>query len=393
MSPAAQALPGLVDALVAESISDVDVPELQARIALVVPQVARLEGWARAAAGQVEAVTGGTVSRPDRSAQTVAAWLAEVRQTTPSAAGSLLRTAAALRALPLVTDAVLEGVLTPEKAAVLARLVGRIGTQDLLEAQAALITVAAVRDPVELARHVRHLIATHCEPALEAEAERGHDKRFWQHSTDPDGTLRGRFVLAAEDSEAVLSALEPLARRTGTDDLRSAGQRRADALVEVCQQVLRHGDLPDTGGSRAQLSYVLPADWAAARQDEGQCTDCGPRCDRHRPPGFADTVTAGCPGQPGVPAESACAVGAWSGPQTRARIETILCDARVTRVLLDGTGQVSGLESLTDSVTAAQRRALAARDGGCTARGCTRPPALCDAHHLCTASTAGRRPW
>ena len=34
-------------------------------------------------------------------------------------------------------------------------------------------------------------------------------------------------------------------------------------LVEVCEQALRHGDLPDAGGHRPQLSYVLPADWAA----------------------------------------------------------------------------------------------------------------------------------
>ncbi|MGI8536796.1 MAG: HNH endonuclease signature motif containing protein [Mycobacteriales bacterium] len=33
-------------------------------------------------------------------------------------------------------------------------------------------------------------------------------------------------------------------------------------------------------------------------------------------------------------------------------------------------------------MTTTQRRALAARDHGCAARGCTRPPAFCDAHHL-----------
>ena len=83
-----------------------------------------------------------------------------------------------------------------------------------------------------------------------------------------------------------------------------------------------------------------------------------------------------------MPAEHSCAAAAWTGPQTRSRIETILCDARLSRVLLDPTGQVHSLHALTDSVTTAQRRALAARDLGCAARGCTRPPALCDAHHL-----------
>jgi hypothetical protein len=85
---------------------------------------------------------------------------------------------------------------------------------------------------------------------------------------------------------------------------------------------------------------------------------------------------------PGVPAEHACATAAWTGPATRTRIETMLCEARITRVLLDSIGQVRALETLTDTVTPAQRRALAARDGGCAHRGCTRPPAACDAHHL-----------
>ncbi len=68
--------------------------------------------------------------------------------------------------------------------------------------------------------------------------------------------------------------------------------------------------------------------------------------------------------------------------ETRSRIETVLCDARISRVLTDGLGQVIGLEALNDEITTAQRRTLAYRDLGCVARGCTRPPAFCDAHHL-----------
>ncbi len=51
-------------------------------------------------------------------------------------------------------------------------------------------------------------------------------------------------------------------------------------------------------------------------------------------------------------------------------------------MLLTPTGQVRSLQPLRDTITPAQRRALAARDLHCTARGCTRPPAMCDAHHL-----------
>ncbi len=91
----------------------------------------------------------------------------------------------------------------------------------------------------------------------------------------------------------------------------------------------------------------------------------------------------GTPAGPRVlPVEDRCALGAWSGPQTRAHLQTLLCDARLTRILLDTAGQVRSLQALGDTITTTQRRALAARDHGCAAGGCTRPPAFCDAHHL-----------
>ena len=134
------ALTRLVDALVGEPLSGVDVAELRVRVASVAPQVARLEGWLRAAAGQVDVAGAGQVPRADGSAQSTAAWLAELRRRTPSAVGSELRTSGLLRQLPLVADAVLDGLLTPEQAAVLTRLVGQIDEPSLLAAQPDLVT-------------------------------------------------------------------------------------------------------------------------------------------------------------------------------------------------------------------------------------------------------------
>lgn len=155
----------------------------------------------------------------------MAGWLAEQRRATPSAVGSQLRTSTLLRSLPLVTAAVLDGVLTQGQAAVLARLVERFEADALAE-EPDLIEVAAGRTPAELAAYVANLIATHCEPALEDEAQDAVRKRFLQTSRD-GGLLRGRFALPAGDGEAFLAALEPLARRGGPSDHRTAGHRRA----------------------------------------------------------------------------------------------------------------------------------------------------------------------
>ena len=387
--PSVVLLRAAVDALVGQPAGGATVAELTDRIAGVTPQLDRLDGWLRAAEGELGVRTGGRLPTDDGGGRSVAGWLAEVRHESASAAGSRLRTAGLLRQLPLVADAVLEGVLTPAQAHVLTRLVGKIDHAALLESQESMLLVAAPLDLEALRRWVSHQIATHVEPALEADEDRAQDRRFLQTSREADGSLRGRFVLPREDSEAFLTALEPLARRTALSDTRSAGQRRADALVGVCEQVLRHGELPDSGGQRPQLTYVLPAGWAAGQGARDTCTRCGPRCPDHQPLSFADSVRADLPGSTGPAAVHGCATAAWSGPQTRGRIEALLCDARISRLLLDSDGQAQRLESLSGGITAAMRKLLAVRDLGCTARRCSVPPAFCDAHHLVRSADGG----
>lgn len=367
----------VVDALAETDIDELCVSELQELIAAVAPQLDRLSGVLTGAVGALQVRTGGIVpSAPGVDGQpgpvvAVRRWLRDTTGCGPSAAGTTVQVGVDLRALPLVAQAVRMGRVGAEQARVLTRLVGRIPAADLLESQPALIEVAAGRDPQALAVWVRHLIATWCEPAHDADDRSAHNKRYVQTRRNGDGTIRGSFLLTDEDAESLFTVLEPLARPAGLNDGRSAGQRRADPLVEVFNLALRHADLPDAGGARPHLSYVVPAGWAAAQP----------------PPAFTDLVSASLPnidgaGGSAVPPEAGCATAAWTGPQTRARIEAMLCEARISRVLLDAAGQVQSLQAFTDSITAAQRRALTARDRSCVARGCTRPPAFCDAHHL-----------
>lgn len=188
------------------------------------------------------------------------------------------------------------------------------------------------RRPAPLGRWVAHQIATYVEPALQAEQDSAHGRRFLQTSREADGSLRGRFLLSREDSEAFPTAVEPLARRTDLSDARSAD---------------------------------------------------------HQPVSFAASILGDLPGSARAPSAHGCATAAWSGPQTRARVEAILCDARISRLLLDSTGRAQPLETLSGGITKGQRRLLAARDLGCTASRCTLPPATCDAHHLDRTAAGG----
>jgi len=193
-------------------------------------------------------------------------------------------------------------------------------------------------------------------------------------------------LLDAEAGATLLAALEPLARPTTADDQRSGSQRRADALTELARRALEGGRLPQTGGVRPQVTVTVELASLLGR--------------------------AGMPG----------GEGGWAGPLPTEACRRLACDAALTRVLVardpdhhrhpdggggGGQGSPGGLAArlhkamallpaalggaptqplevgrTTRVVTAAQRAALAVRDGGCAFPGCDRPPPWCDAHHL-----------
>ncbi len=79
-----------------------------------------------------------------------------------------------------------------------------------------------------------------------------------------------------------------------------------------------------------------------------------------------------------------------TGPIAASTLERMVCDAALHRVLVAAGGAVLGLGRTVRLATAAQRRALAARDRGCVVPGCGRPPTWCDAHHVVPWHRGGR---
>jgi hypothetical protein len=361
-----------VDALSRIDVSGLPISGLQDFVAKTTSAIDRLTGLRSRALGELQVRGGGQV--PDRDGQVcpMPAWLRSVAKMTGNEAGRQIRTSVALRELPLVSDAVVDGVISPEHAQVLTGLVGKIDAQALAASQPALIEVATRTDPHQLTSYVRHLLATWCEPDLEAEEAAAEDRRFLTLVDRHNGSWRLSGELPDAAIEILRTVLEPLARRDGNQDRRTAGQRRADALSDVFGLALRYADLPDAGGHRPLLTYLVPVQLSpadAATDRIGRPEDFTVDLDRH--PG------ADCP------------TGAWTGPATRAQLDRLLCDARLQRLVLDSDGQIVTLTSLTETITKAQRRAVAARDRCCTAKGCTKPPAFCDVHHLIALADGG----
>jgi hypothetical protein len=338
-----EAVAAAVEAACAVDVSALGTEELQAYALGVERASRRLAAKASEALGEVA----------DRQPESAAHWWRDALSMSGEAAGRAVRRAAGLRSLPQVSESAVDGALSLEQAGAFVPLVGAFAADELAELEPLLVEGAPGRTVDAIQHWVRTLIAQHDEKDLVAEQERAQQRRFLKHRRTPDGMTRGSFALPDEDAEYVLTVLEALARRDGKEDARTAGQRRADALVAVFRAAAKWMDLPHAGGQRVQISYVMTCDWAA---------------------GLAGADPAR---------------GAWTGPQTRARMEAMLCDGRLSRLLLDAEGQVASLESVNDEITLAQRRAVSARDRCCVARGCTRPPAFCDVHHLISRKDGG----
>ena len=127
-------------------------------------------------------------------------------------------------------------------------------------------------------------------------------------------------------------------------DDRTPGQRRADALTDICRLALNTGELPTNGGDRPQLTLTIPYD--LLRHQLGTATlDTG----EHLTP-------------------------------TQAR--KLACDAHLIPAVLGTQGQILDLGQSRRLITGALRRALVLRDRGCTFPGCDRPPRWTEGHHI-----------
>jgi hypothetical protein len=81
-----------------------------------------------------------------------------------------------------------------------------------------------------------------------------------------DGTGRERLtgVFGAEAAATIKAAMSALTQPAGKDDTRTATQRAADALQDICRYTLASGDLPHDGGDPATIVVTMNYDDLAA---------------------------------------------------------------------------------------------------------------------------------
>lgn len=292
------------------------------------------------------------------SGTSTASWLRHHAGLSSGAASDLVRTARALRdRLPATAEALRAGEVTTQHARTIARTTHLVETRTRPEvaldasadAEDVLLSVARAVDAGSLngfATRVRQVVDP--DGAL-ADAERARDRRWLTTATTLDGMVSIDGLLDAEAGSVVLTALSAAGAPRGVDDQRSAPQRRADALVDVCQHALDAGAVSGQGGVRPHLLVTTPLSALTGRL-------------RGTDPRAAEL--------------------AWTGPVTDPTVRRLGCDASVTRVVLDPDSLPLDVGRSTRTVPAHLRHALLVRDGGCVAEGCDRPAAWTEAHHV-----------
>jgi hypothetical protein len=308
---------------------------------------------------------GGRVLHRRHGAASLTAWLRDRLRIGIATAGRLVALAAEVDRRPALDAALSGGAVNVDQVPIIAAAVtalpDRVGAEVVDAAEARLIQEAAGFEPAmlrQLGGQVLSQVAPEVAEQVEAEAlRRAEEKARLHRSFDLRSTGDGRVRLAGwlsrDDAAVVNAAIGPLCnpRTTPDDDTRTATQRRADALVEVCQLALRTDQLPDHGGERPQVVVTVPFD--VLRDQVGAGTlDTGERL---------------------------------SAEQVR----RIACDARILPAVLGSDGQVLDLGMTRRLFTGPVRRALVLRDGGCGFPGCDRPARWCDGHHILSWLTGG----
>ncbi|MEU5961305.1 DUF222 domain-containing protein [Micromonospora parva] len=292
-----------------------------------------------------------------QGASSTAVWLRDRLRLSGRSARQLVQLAATIDAAPpAVRDALLNGAITVEQGRVVAETIAALpveaGPEVADKATQLLVTWADRFDPTSLGR-LGERVLTHVAPeladraelkALERATERAEARRHVTLSEQQNGEVRLSGNLDTETASLLREAIDPLCAPAGEHDDRTPGQRRADALGEICRLALRTGQLPDNGGDRPQLVVTVSLDELIN----------GVR---------AGTLETGTRLTPGA-------------------VRRLACDAGVLPAVLDGNSQVLDVGRQRRLFTGPLRRALVLRDGGCAFPGCDRPPRWCDGHHI-----------
>ena len=314
-------------------------------------------------------VTTGSTLRDARTTVEVGTLLVETAQLPEPATGELPVPTAPWMAT--IAERVAAGGFAPEKAAAIRRGLGTpsagIGVDALTAAAGSLLDEGALLDVDRVHARAREL-RDELDVAGVAEREvRRREQRSFRLHRQSDGMTRAVWMMDPETAAIVTDVVDRATspklggpRFVRDDEVeralrierdpRTAEQYASDVLVEL----LRLGHTADPqllGGDEPPAVRVL-----VTRTD----------LDAHRRNGGSGVAF----------------IEGQSAPVSTATAERHLCSDGFQELGFDAHGRGLDLGRTRRLFSRRQRRALAARDGGCMFPGCERPPSWTEAHHI-----------
>ena len=325
----------------------------------------RAEAKHTAARARVLAAFAGQAAYEDDGQGSAGTWLKWQTRVTKGAAAGAVGWAHRLAAHPAVGDALSTGDLSESWARQICAWTDHLPPATRGDADE--ILAAAARSGVDLA-------------GLAGLAQEMYERTHHDRDGDPgdgfgeravwlDTTLGGAGRLTGDltggCAAALTAVLEALGKRAGPEDVRSAAQRRHDALEEACRRLVASGMLPGRGGQPTQIQVHMSL---------AQLRDL---------PGASAAEAAWAAARVSQP-------GWLSGPEA----EAAACDATVVPIV---TGQVdwAALDRLVEICLATHARWTATPTAASTGAAATGPasaptsPASAPTAHTQTATTAG----
>jgi hypothetical protein len=273
---------------------------------------------------------------------------------------------------PAVAAAVAAGQLGEDSARAIVSVLGpirhRADPEDWAEAERCLVETATTSGmPADLTRVQALQWKVVLDPdGVEPDAEEGMRHRGLVKIGTRDGVVRYRLDLMPEIAGKLDTAVNAIVSPTtspvflteeqaleqGVHDERTGAQRRHDAFASLIDAAARCAEVPSIGGA---------APTVLIRVDQDDLVN-------GRGAGWIDGVDE---------------------PIPMAGIAQFVCAGGVQKVLFNTDGAVIGLGSPQRCFTPQQRRAIAARDGGCVIPGCHVPVGWCEIHHVQEYSKGG----
>ena len=270
----------------------------------------------------------------------------------------------------IVWEGVKEGAVSPALAAAVlseaTRLTPVLRDEVLPLVTRKLVELGTAWGPTLMRRLRPRLLAEHGRPGLfdDLQDRLASAARLSSPFVESGDLTQYQLAVTPEQAAALEAAIGPLSapapnKETGERDLRPAGQRRVEALAEVCR---RSSALEAAGkGSEGPAAEPAAVHVTIALTDLEQRTGCGEV--------LGSTAT-----------------GTLLSVETLRRVA---CDAALVPHVLGTAGEDLDLGRVARLFTRAQRRRLWRRDRGCTYPGCTAPGSWCRAHHVLHWSDGG----